>query len=322
MPGRTWSSRPSEPHRVPRADERPGHLDQAFQSVKEFADQFSGSQRSACWSSCSAASREDEAREQLEKLAAARVLRRAPRFDRPRRRRARVRGDESCPGAAARADWCFSHRRTVAVPVPESPEDATAEPPDGPARAGGCGGRRGGRSWSRRPTAAEDLVPRPGVGGDRADAAGAPRIWASTGGPADLEFEGVALEGPTDHPGEPPSRCSTTLLTPATSHRCRSRRGVSEPARRGDGLDLVEPADRRAPADRGRPPGRRRRSWRAGYWTTREPHAHHELAMRSWPPPTPPAAWRAGARAAGVRAAGEWREAAARPTGWWVWRLT
>src|SRR6185436_10385482 len=48
-----------------------GQLDQAFQSVKEFADQFSGSQeiRLMLIELLRAASREDEAREQLEKLA-------------------------------------------------------------------------------------------------------------------------------------------------------------------------------------------------------------------------------------------------------------
>src|SRR6185503_9559073 len=48
-----------------------GQLDQAFQSVKEFADQFSGSQeiRMMLVELLRAASREDEAREQLEKLA-------------------------------------------------------------------------------------------------------------------------------------------------------------------------------------------------------------------------------------------------------------
>jgi tetratricopeptide (TPR) repeat protein len=48
-----------------------GQLDQAFQSVKEFADQFSGSQeiRLMLVDLLRAASREDEAREQLEKLA-------------------------------------------------------------------------------------------------------------------------------------------------------------------------------------------------------------------------------------------------------------
>src|SRR5918994_333411 len=48
-----------------------GQLDQAFTSVKEFADQFSGSQeiRMMLVELLRAASREDEAREQLEKLA-------------------------------------------------------------------------------------------------------------------------------------------------------------------------------------------------------------------------------------------------------------
>ena len=48
-----------------------GQLDQAFTSVKEFADQFSGSQeiRLMLVELLRAASREDEAREQLEKLA-------------------------------------------------------------------------------------------------------------------------------------------------------------------------------------------------------------------------------------------------------------
>ena len=48
-----------------------GQLDQAFQSVKEFADQFSGSQeiRMMLVELLRASSREDEAREQLEKLA-------------------------------------------------------------------------------------------------------------------------------------------------------------------------------------------------------------------------------------------------------------
>ena len=48
-----------------------GQLDQAFQSVNEFADQFSGSQeiRLMLVELLRAASREDEAREQLEKLA-------------------------------------------------------------------------------------------------------------------------------------------------------------------------------------------------------------------------------------------------------------
>ncbi len=48
-----------------------GQLDQAFESVKEFADQFSGSQeiRLMLVELLRATSREEEAREQLEKLA-------------------------------------------------------------------------------------------------------------------------------------------------------------------------------------------------------------------------------------------------------------
>ena len=58
-----------------------GQLDQAFQSVKEFADQFSGSQeiRMMLVELLRAASREDEAREQLEKLAGQLESRPGPR---------------------------------------------------------------------------------------------------------------------------------------------------------------------------------------------------------------------------------------------------
>ena len=96
-----------------------GQLDQAFQSVNEFADQFSGSQeiRLMLVELLRAASREDEAREQLEKLAGEIEGR-----DRPDRRSQEIPEvdlDESRrPGPAARwPDW-YSSTRASTCPRP------------------------------------------------------------------------------------------------------------------------------------------------------------------------------------------------------------
>ena len=120
-----------------------GQLDQAFQSVNEFADQFSGSQeiRLMLVELLRAASREDEAREQLEKLAGEIEGR-----DRPDARRSQefprsIWTSPRRPGAGARwRGWSFSTRvsscreraageevvRIIEAPPPVEPEEAVA----------------------------------------------------------------------------------------------------------------------------------------------------------------------------------------------------
>jgi tetratricopeptide (TPR) repeat protein len=116
-----------------------GQLDQAFQSVKEFADQFSGSQeiRMMLVELLRAASREEEALEQLAKIARDLELS-AP--GRP----AEASGDSRVtsapaspprPKAAGRGDLVFLdtglHLPTTAPPAPEQHPVVEAPPPEG-----------------------------------------------------------------------------------------------------------------------------------------------------------------------------------------------
>jgi tetratricopeptide (TPR) repeat protein len=122
-----------------------GQLDQAFQSVKEFADQFSGSQeiRLMLVELLRAASREDEAREQLEKLAGeiegrdrpdARRSQELPAVDLDEAAPPRLRGGSlaglvfldtgvDLPATPARAEEV---ERIIEPPPPVEPEDAVA----------------------------------------------------------------------------------------------------------------------------------------------------------------------------------------------------
>ena len=123
-----------------------GQLDQAFQSVKEFADQFSGSQeiRMMLVELLRAASREEEALEQLAKIAGDLEPRR-PGDAGPRQRGERRHAPDGRPGPRTgppgRATWCFStpastcrprRRRALAgVPAPdgEAADSAVEAPP-------------------------------------------------------------------------------------------------------------------------------------------------------------------------------------------------
>jgi tetratricopeptide (TPR) repeat protein len=187
-----------------------GHLDQAFQSVKEFADQFSGSQeiRMMLVELLRAASREDEAREQLEKLAGQLESRGGRRsFDRlPAMEGEQSEAMNPAPVVRGAGGLVFLDTGvTVAVPVPESPEDAiAAEPPDGlmltePVVAEEPEAGVEPLMVEELPTAAEDLVPLTGLESVEIelDAAGVPDedLGLDRVEPADLEFEGVALEG-------------------------------------------------------------------------------------------------------------------------------
>ena len=124
-----------------------GQLDQAFQSVKEFADQFSGSQeiRLMLVELLRAASREDEAREQLEKLAGEIEGR-----DRPDRRSqeipevgpGRVRAAQG-PRLAGRTGIPRHRRRPALGPAARRGGGAHHRgPAAGRARGGGRPGRR------------------------------------------------------------------------------------------------------------------------------------------------------------------------------------
>ena len=110
-----------------------GQLDQAFVSVKEFADQFSGSQeiRLMLVELLRASSREEEAREQLEKLAgeiegrAERQGQRPPQDQHPR-------GAEESPRHARPGSAGLVFLDTgVRLPVPEPGEPSEVAPPEG-----------------------------------------------------------------------------------------------------------------------------------------------------------------------------------------------
>ena len=190
-----------------------GQLDQAFQSVKGFADQFSGSQeiRMMLVELLRAASREDEAREQLEKLAGQiesrggrRSLDRMPTVE-----------DEAVPAAhqppPTRAGGLVFLDTGVDIPVaapgPASAADAAlAEPPDGlmviePVAAEDPEADATELLMVEElPTAPHELAPLPGLleveelEVDAIDLS-VEEVGLDQVEPADLEFEGVALEG-------------------------------------------------------------------------------------------------------------------------------
>jgi tetratricopeptide (TPR) repeat protein len=119
-----------------------GQLDQAFQAVKLFADQFSGSQeiRSMLVDLLRATSRGDEAREQLEKMA--QDLEATGDKTGARKTRERLQGLESEHGSAAATSPSPSPRRgdliflDTGIDVPTSPSRAPApvRPPKEPTR--------------------------------------------------------------------------------------------------------------------------------------------------------------------------------------------
>ena len=132
-----------------------GQLDQAFQSVKEFADQFSGSQeiRMMLVELLRAASREEEALEQLAKIAgdletAATRPRRRP-AGRPARRAPAMPSDGRGPSRRGGATWSFSTPASTCRPLLRprvSPARASARgeggrPPLDRGRAPGRGAR-------------------------------------------------------------------------------------------------------------------------------------------------------------------------------------
>jgi tetratricopeptide (TPR) repeat protein len=107
-----------------------GQLDQAFKSVEEFADQFSGSQeiRLMLVELLRATSREDEAREQLEKLAGEIEGRGERLAQRPPQTRAPVREEDSAPRTTRTAPAGLVFLDTgVDVPAEPSPDDHVAD---------------------------------------------------------------------------------------------------------------------------------------------------------------------------------------------------
>ena len=179
-----------------------GQLDQAFQSVKEFADQFSGSQeiRMMLVELLRAASREDEAREQLEKLAGQLESRGIPR-----RGPERESSDESAS-------------TPVPTPAPpprhlgglvfldtglDVPAVAPAEPPEGLILTEGLEAEAVAdlpALVEEPPTVPEDLAPLPGL--EQAEAVplddfetGADELGIERVEPAAIEFAGTPLEG-------------------------------------------------------------------------------------------------------------------------------
>ena len=110
-----------------------GQLDQAFVSVKEFADQFSGSQeiRLMLVELLRASSREDEAREQLEKLAGEIEGRGERAGQRPAQERARVSEGEEPPRPARQAPAGLVFLDTGFNASVARPEPSEVSPPDG-----------------------------------------------------------------------------------------------------------------------------------------------------------------------------------------------
>jgi tetratricopeptide (TPR) repeat protein len=196
-----------------------GQLDQAFQSVKEFADQFSGSQeiRMMLVELLRAASREDEAREQLEKLAGQLESRGGRRsFDRPPTAEEQQAAAAN-PTPVRRSEGGLVFLDTgvdvpVAAPGSPGPGDAIeAEPPDGlmltepvapEALEAGAAQDEGADllMLEELPTEAEDLAPIAGLEAVEEIALDAEVVAEEDLGldrvePADLEFEGMQLEG-------------------------------------------------------------------------------------------------------------------------------
>ena len=195
-----------------------GQLDPAFQSVKGFADQFSGSQeiRMMLVELLRAASREDEAREQLEKLAGQLESRGGRRsFDRlPAVEDGQTPAASPPPAMRGGGGLVFLDTGTdmpVAVPAPQGGEEGVAaEPPDGlmltePVAAEELEVTVGQDPAveplmvEELPTAAADLAPLTGLesvdeleldGAEAGEDLGLDRVEAT-----DLEFEGVPLEG-------------------------------------------------------------------------------------------------------------------------------
>jgi tetratricopeptide (TPR) repeat protein len=195
-----------------------GQLDPAFQSVKGFADQFSGSQeiRMMLVELLRAASREDEAREQLEKLAGQLESHGGRRsFDRlPAVADGQTPAASPPPAMRGGGGLVFLDTGAdmpVAVPAPQGDEEGVAvEPPDGlmltePVAAEELEGTAGQDPAvellmvEELPTAAADLAPLTGLesvdeleldGAEAGEDPGLERVE-----PADLEFEGVPLEG-------------------------------------------------------------------------------------------------------------------------------
>jgi tetratricopeptide (TPR) repeat protein len=191
-----------------------GQLDQAFQSVKEFADQFSGSQeiRMMLVELLRAASREDEAREQLEKLAGQLESKSAPRrsFERLPAADTEEAETASTPPPSRGSGGLIFLDTGVHVPVasparasaPEPP--VVAEPPDGlmviePVAADVESGETAELIVDEA-AVGDDLAPLPGL-----EASEAMELDATTE-PADelglepmevepIEFEGAPLEG-------------------------------------------------------------------------------------------------------------------------------
>jgi tetratricopeptide (TPR) repeat protein len=190
-----------------------GQLDQAFQSVKEFADQFSGSQeiRMMLVELLRAASREDEAREQLEKLAGQLESRGGRRsFDRlPAMEDEQSADAPPAPVVRGRGGLVFldtGANLPVAVPGPKSAEEAvSAEPPDGlmllePVIAEEPDAAVEPLMVEELPAPAEDLAPLTGLESVEEiapDSAGVPDedLGLDRLEPPDLEFAGVPLEG-------------------------------------------------------------------------------------------------------------------------------
>ncbi len=182
-----------------------GQLDQAFGSVKEFADQFSGSQeiRLMLVELLRATSREDEAREQLEKLAGEIEGRGERLGQRPQQERRRAgpdggRGLASDPRAAGGLVFLdtgvdLAAPRSRRAPGPRSRSslrrtDCCSPSPSAPTTTSPIGrgdGWRWFRVWNRHPrwisrSPGLDTDLGPGAGGDRptsSSSASRSRAW-------------------------------------------------------------------------------------------------------------------------------------------------
>ena len=179
-----------------------GQLDQAFTSVKEFADQFSGSQeiRLMLVELLRASSREEEAREQLEKLAGEIEGRGDRTGPRPSPERAEARAAEEPPRAQRHAAGLVFLDTGLDLPPAAPPAPSEIAPPDGLLTSEAISPEEAATVEQRveavpglEQTAEVDIE----VSGVETDL-GLERVE-----PTDLEFIGEPLEGIGEQPVEP-----------------------------------------------------------------------------------------------------------------------
>ena len=232
-----------------------GQLDQAFGSVNEFADQFSGSQeiRLMLVELLRATSREDEAREQLEKLAGEIEGRGERLAQRPSQETAPARDEDSAPRPSRTAPAGLVFLDTgvdlPAVPLPGRPgaeEVLEVTPPDGLLLSEPIGGDDGTSpgDGSFQPVAGleQSTEVELEVTGPDSDL-GLERVQS-----ADIEFIGEPLEGMD----EPPAELMDDMLLDTTTDDLIISGGDDLGGDLQPGpdieLDLMEPAADEQPA--------------------------------------------------------------------------